>query len=299
MNAVIRGNLSGISALIMWSVMIGLIRSVTDSFGVEAGTALIYSIGAIALFLKNGIPPVKKIPKAYLFGVGPLLVIYELALSQGIGMAESARQTLEVGMLNYLWPCLTVVFSIWINKTKLRRLVWPGTALSLVGLYWCVAANGNLDLAGFVENLRKTPLPYFLGAVAAVSWALYCNLSVLKSRGFNAVPIFFATIAVILWLGFFIRGNTLHFPGYKPLLELLVIGAIVGFSYSMWENGIHHGNFFLLAVCSYFTPAASMLFTALWLNAMPPFSFWGGVGMVIGGSLLCWLSSIGKKHPLP
>ena len=296
MNSTVRGNLAGIGALILWSTMVGLIRSVTDAFGVAAGTALIYSVGAALLFIRNGMPEVRKMPRIYLFGVGSLFVLYEIALSQGVGMAENARQTLEVGMLNYLWPCLTVVFSIWINKMKLRWLVWPGTALAAAGLYWCFAANSGLDFSGLSHNVRASPLPYVFGMTAAVTWALYCNFSVRYSRGHNAVPVFFAGVALVLWMAFFLRGEELRFPGFGPLCQLLVIGVIVGFSYSLWEHALHNGNFIILAVCSYFTPAASMLFAALWLNAVPPLGYWGGVGMVIAGSLLCWRSSVNRNR---
>lgn len=300
MHSFLRGNIAGICALVMWSSMIGLIRSITDAFGVAAGTALIYSAGAAALLLKNGLPKTGNMPKSYLYGVGALFIGYELFFSRGIALAQSPGQTLEVGMLNYLWPCLTVVFSIWIRKAKLRWPVWPGTALAIAGLYLCVAANGGVDLAGLIRNLQQTPIPYLLGTLAAITWALYNNFSAQTSRGCNAVPVFFTALALLLWIIFFIQGHTLHFPGYAPLVQLILAGVIVGFSYSLWENGIHNGNFLLLAVCSYFTPAASMLCTSLWLKVMPPPQFWGGVALVIAGSLLCWAASIAKKQkPAP
>ncbi len=298
MDATTRGTMSGIGALVMWSALVGLIRSVTDAFGVAGGTALMYTVGALVLFLRNGMPKVRTMPKAYLFGVGALFVVYELALSQGVGKAQNARQVMEVGMLNYLWPCLTVLFSMWINRTKLRWLVWPGTALAVVGLYWCVASNGDLDLAGLGASILATPLPYALGLIAAITWALYCNFSVLCAKGHNAVPIFFATVAVVLWIGFFVRGGEMQVPRVASVAQLLALGAIVGFSYSMWETGIHHGNFLFLAVCSYFSPAASALFSAIWLGEMPGWGFWAGVGMVVAGSLLCWLANSEKAGPV-
>lgn len=296
MNEALRGNLCGILALLLWSTLVGLMRSVTEAFGVEAGTALIFSVGAVAMLLKDGVPKVGRMPRAYLFGAGALFVAYDIAFALAIGLSRSAGQALEAGMLNYLWPCLVVVFSIWINKTRMRWWVWPGTALSVVGLYWCVAANSGVDLGGFIGNLLETPAPYVCGLTAAVSWALYCNISVRYSKGANAVPLFLAVVAVILWAGFFMRGGRLYFPGYLPVCQLLFIGVASGLSFSLWEHGIHHGSFILLAVCSYFTPALSMLFAAVWLNAMPPSGYWAGVGLVVLGSLICWLASIRRER---
>lgn len=298
MNSVLRGNLVGLGALLMWSTMLGLIRATTEAFGVAAGTALIYSVGATAIFLKSGLAKLRLMPKIYVYGVGAVFVAYEIIFSQAVGMAESASQALEIGMLNNLWPSLTVVFSIWINKTKLRWWVWPGTLLSLAGLYWCVSSNSGLELAGFIHNLRANPVPYLLGTVGGATWALYSNLSFRYSEGFNAIPLFFAVIAAVLWLGFFLRGGELHFPGWWAVAQLLLVGAVMGFSYSMWESGIHQGNFILLAVCSYFNPAASMLFASLWLKVMPGLGYWAGVGLVTAGSLLCWLASLKRKQIL-
>jgi len=292
MNSVSKGNIYGIGALLMWSTVIGLMRSVTQAFGVSEGTALIYTTGAIAICLKSGLPKVKQMPKAYLFGAGSVFVFYEIIFSQAIGMASSHRQTLEVGMLNYLWPCAIVVFSIWINKQKLGWLVWPGTALSIAGLYWCVSSGSGMSISGFTANFTETPLPYICGLIAALSWGIYCNLSARFSKGNNGVPIFFIAIAIVLWAGFFFRGGHLVFPGLVPVCELIIMGIIFGTSYSMWEVGIHRGNFMLLAMLSYLTPAASMLFASTWLGASPPFGFWIGVGLTIAGSVLCGFSRL-------
>lgn len=290
MNSTVYGNFAGISALVLWSVLIGLIRSVTEAFGVQAATPLIYTIGAAATFIKSGVPDIRRIPRKYLFGAGIFFVVYEVVFSQSIGMAQNAEQTMEIGMLNYLWPCLTVVLSIWINKVKLNWLLWPGLCVTLAGLFICVSAVGGLSLHSLAGNIVHRPIPYILGFAAAVLWALYSNMSIRYSKGFNAIGIYFAVIAAILWCRFLISGGELHYPGFRPACELVLIGMIIGFSYVLWENGIHRGNFMFLAVCSYFSPAASMFFAAVWLHTLPPAVYWAGVALVVCGSLLCWAS---------
>ena len=292
-----QGNIYGLAALALWSAMIGLMRAVTESFGVEAGTALIYTIGAAALCLKHGLPRVGAMPRAYVWGCGAVFVVYELALSQAVGLAGSRMQTLEVGMLNYLWPALTIMFSMWLNNRKLRWLVWPGMVLSVLGIFRCLSAGSAVDLAGFAAHMAAAPWPYALGLLAAICWGLYCNLSTRYAAGHNAVPVFFMAVAAALWLNFSLRGGELFWPGLWPVCQLVLMGVIFGLSYSLWETGIHHGNLVLLAVLSYFTPAASMLFICLWLKTLPPAGFWLGVALVVGGSLLCWASgrTAGRK----
>lgn len=285
-----KGNLYGIAALMMWSTMTALMRSVAEAFGVATGAALIYTIAAAALHAKERRINVRGIPRAYILGGGFFFALNAITYSMGIGMAVDHRQTLEVGMLNYLWPCLIVVLSIWINNQKLRWMVWPGTVLSLAGIFQCLTSGSDVTLSGFWASILVTPLPYAFGLTAAFSWGLYCNLSARFSKGHNSVPLFFLAAAVALWANFFASNESLHFPGLWPLCELAFIGVIFGVSYSMWETGIHNGNMVLLAVLSYFTPAASMLFLCLWFKTLPPSGFWIGVALVVGGSLLCWLS---------
>lgn len=285
-----KGNLYGIAALALWSTMTGVMRSVTEAFGTATGTALIYTLATAALYLKNGRPRLRAMPAVYVWGCGFFFVLYGIVFSQAVGLAVDHRQTLEVGMLNYLWPCLIIVLSIWINKERLHWLVWPGCVLSAAGIFWCLASGTEVTLAGFWANIMTAPAPYALGLTAALSWGIYCNLSRRYAQGHNGVTAFFGVVAAALWINFLLRGDSVHYPGLWPICELIFLGAAFGASYSLWETGIHRGNMVFLAILSYFTPAVSMLFMCLWFKTLPASGFWLGVAMVVGGSLLCWLS---------
>lgn len=291
-----RANFYGIAAILMWSTIVGMARSIMEGFGVAGGCALMYTIGALALFITGGIPKFREMPKSYLLGCGLVFVLYEVFLSQSIGLAASRRQVLEVGMLNYLWPCAIVVMSIWINHEKLRPWVWPGILVAIAGIFRCIASGSDVTLSGFITNISASPLPYGLGFLAALLWGLYSNLSKRFAGSHNAVSLFFALTALVLWIRFFTSSETLSWPGLSTLCELLFIGMVFGFSYSMWETGIHKGNMLLLAVLSYFIPVISMLFASFWLKTTMEPGFWIGVALVVAGSLICW--SAGKSKPV-
>lgn len=59
------------------------------------------------------------------------------------------------------------------------------------------------------------------------------------------------------------------------------------------------GNVTLLATLSYFTPVISTAFSSLLLSTALSFSFWQGVMMVTGGSLICWLATRQKMTKMP
>lgn len=47
-----------------------------------------------------------------------LFVAYEVCLSLALGFASSRNQAIELGVVNYLWPCLTVLLAIVMNGQK-------------------------------------------------------------------------------------------------------------------------------------------------------------------------------------
>ncbi|KCX53547.1 eamA-like transporter family protein, partial [Acinetobacter pittii] len=100
--------LIGLTAVIFWSTNVGLIRSVSESFGAVAGAALIYSFASMILVFMVGMPKFSTIPKSYLWWGSLLFVAYELCFALSIGYAQNSRQAIEVGMINYLWPTFTL-----------------------------------------------------------------------------------------------------------------------------------------------------------------------------------------------
>ena len=286
-----KANLQGIAALLMWSTLVAMIRSICEAFGVAAGTAILFSVSAVVLCLRQGFPKILTMHPAYIWGCGLAFVLYEILMSQAVGYAVDRRQTLEVGMINYLWPCAIVVLAVWINNERLRWWAWPGIALSLTGIFLCIASSGDIDLTGFIRNIAAYPLPYAMAFAAAVLWGVYCNLSRKYGAGRNAIPFFFIIIALALWVRFFTTGSTIINPGWKSWAELAYVAFIFAISYALWENGIQKGNMILLAIISYFTPVFSMLFLCLWLKTTPEPGFWFGVAFVVAGSLVCWTAS--------
>ena len=44
------------------------------------------------------------------------------------------QQTVEVGMINYTWPCLVVLFAILFNGQKAGWWIVPGVIVSFAGI---------------------------------------------------------------------------------------------------------------------------------------------------------------------
>lgn len=277
----------GLLAILLWSTASGLIRSISLIFGPLGGAALIYSLGTVLLVLLLGRPRLRPVPRFYLWVGSALFVAYEICLSLALGFANDANQAIEVGMLNYLWPCLTVVLAIFMNGQRTRWLIVPGSVLALTGIVWVVSGNG-LSMARILANVGSNPLSYGLALTCAITFALYCNITRRYANGQNLVVLFFFLTSCLLWLKYALSSEHLPAFGMGNSLELLAAGVAMAGGYALWNLGILRGNLTLLATASYFSPVLSSAFAALWLGAQLSGQFWQGAVLVVLGSLLCW-----------
>ncbi|WP_226456335.1 aromatic amino acid DMT transporter YddG [Pseudomonas sp. AF03-9] len=277
----------GLVAILLWSTAAGLIRSVSELFGPLGGAALIYTLGAVLLVMFLGRPRVRSTSWFYLIVGSALFVAYELCLSLALGYASNHNQAIELGVVNYLWPCLTVLLAIVMNGQKARWLILPGTVLALFGIVWVVSGDG-LALATLVANVNSNPLSYSLALGCAVTFALYCNVTRRYAGGQNLVMLFFILAASVLWLKYALSSEVLPAFTFNGSLQLGAAGVAMAGGYALWNVGILRGNLTLLATASYSAPVLSSAFAAVWLGAHLTAQFWQGAVLVTLGSLMCW-----------
>lgn len=290
-----RATLTGLLAIVLWSTSVGLIRSLTEALGPIGGAAMIYSTSTLCLLTFYGLPRIKTLPRVYLLVGGAMFVCYEIFLSLSIGLADSRMQAIEIGMINYLWPSLTLFFSLFINQQKSRFWLWPGLALSLGGIVWMMKGDSNWTPALLWNNILANPFAYSLAFSAALTWALYCNITRRYAQGKSGVSLFFFITSLVLWTQYSFSAEGMISFTLPSSLQLIFMGASTALAYSAWNIGIQHGNLTLLAAASYFTPVFSTFLAAFWLDITPTLSFWQGVAMVTAGSLLCWYATRAPK----
>ncbi|WP_127959570.1 aromatic amino acid DMT transporter YddG [Serratia microhaemolytica] len=280
--------LFGLLAILLWSSVVGLIRSVSEGLGAVGGAAMIYSVAALFLLLVMKRPKLSVFPISYLLLGGALFVLYEICLSLSLGYANNRLQAIELGMINYLWPCFTILLALLFNQQRARWWVVPGLLISLLGVGWIMNGTGSWSATQMIANIRSNPLSYGLSFTGALLWALYCNVTKRIAQGQNGAVPFMLFTAVALWLIYpFSTDAAMQFT-LPVTLALLAVGVAMGGGYAAWNIGILHGNMTLLATVSYFTPVLSALFAALVLRTTLTIDFWLGVAMVSLGSFICW-----------
>ncbi|KOO03047.1 aromatic amino acid transporter [Vibrio nereis] len=266
----------------------GFARNVTELLGPVGGAASIYTVASVFLVLVMGVPKVKNYPPRYVVICGGLFVAYEICLALALGMANSRQQAIEMLVINYLWPALTVLLAVIVSNKKTNFLVYPSIVIAFLGVAWSITGDQSLSLAQIAANVATNPTTYAMAFVGAFLWAIYCNLTKRISDGQNGITLFFIMTAVTLWIKYALSNETGMTLTWEASGLLLISGVAMGSGYALWNFAILGGNMVLLATLSYFTPVLSTILSSFILGLSLTQSFLEGVVMVTIGSLMCW-----------
>lgn len=278
----------GVVAILLWSSVMGFARNVTELLGPVGGAASIYTVASVFLVLVMGVPKLKNYSLRYVLICGGLFVAYEICLALALGMANSRTQAIEMLVINYLWPALTVLLAVTVSQKKTSLWVYPSIAIAFLGVAWSVTGDQDLSFAQIVANVATNPVTYAMAFVGAFLWAIYCNLTKRISNGQNAITLFFIMTAVTLWIKYALSNETGMTLTWEASGLLLISGIAMGSGYALWNYAIIGGNMVLLATLSYFTPVLSTIISSFILGIAITQSFLQGVLMVTIGSLMCW-----------
>jgi Permeases of the drug/metabolite transporter (DMT) superfamily len=286
-----KATLIGMLAILLWSTMVGLIRGVSEGLGPVGGAAMIYTLSGLLLIVTVGFPDIRQFSRRYLLAGCFLFVSYEICLALSLGFAATRQQAIEVGMVNYLWPSLTILFAILFNGQKTNWMIIPGLGLSLLGVSWVLGGEQGLNIDEIISNIISNPLSYILAFVGAFIWAAYCTVTTKYAKGKNGITLFVLLTGATLWVKF-LFGHQPEMVFSTPVVIKLVMCAVsLGFAYAAWNIGILHGNVSILATASYLTPVLSSALASVLLSAALSWSFWQGACMVCAGSLICWYAT--------
>ena len=220
-------------------------------------------------------------------------VVYGLAWPWALSSAN-AVQVPGVSLINYLWPILTVVFSVWwVPGVRLTPRTVLALALAVAGL---VCANSHtiwqLIAAGPSpnESTLQRLLPYFLALVAAVTWALYSAfLSRWRqwAREYVTSPIGFLLIGLTACL---VAGTTGKLPARLSsvgvwLTALYGVGPLAA-GYLLWEMALSRARVQSLSLLAAVTPVLSTALLCVFLQRVPGWELVIAALLVSGGVVL-------------
>lgn len=257
---------------------------------------MLYSLSSIFLLIVVGIPKLSYFSPKYLVLGGAMFVCYEIFLALALGYSNSRSQAIEVSIVNYLWPALTVLFAVLGSNKKPNWLLYPAVMLAFIGVAWTVSGDSGLSPTQLMANISSNPIVYFMAFAGAVIWAVYCNLTQRQQSKHNAITLFFIATAISLWIKYAFTDEPPMAFSWQAMGYLVASAALMAGGYGLWNIAIVGGNMVFLATLSYFTPIFSALFSSLILGVTLSHSFWQGVVMVTVGSLMCWLVTKEKRE---
>ncbi|EOG1931159.1 aromatic amino acid DMT transporter YddG [Providencia stuartii] len=281
----------GVVSILLWSTIVGLVRSASENFGAVGGAALIYSLGTAILVVFMGFPKIRAYPKRYLIWGTLLFVSYEMCFVLALGLAKDRQQAIELGMVNYLWPSFTIALAVLFNRQRFTLLLGIGLLLAFAGLIWVISGDQPISVAAIADNISSNPLSYLLAFIGAVLWAFYSNVTKRISGGHNGMVLFFLLTAIGLWILFAFEPNKQFNISWHSITLLLVASIATGGANALWTLAVIRGNVALLGTLSYFTPVISTAFSSILLSTALTLGFWQGVVMVTLGSIICFLAT--------
>lgn len=292
--------MGGFGAILLWSTTIAVARSLSEQLGPVTAAAAVYSVGSIVALVsllgkKRKMKLILQLPVRYLVGCGALFTGYILLLYLAIGWAGSRQQVLELGLLNYLWPALTLVLSLVILRNKANWVLIPGTLLALTGVFLVLTRGSTVSWQSLSWNLSSNPVVYSLALAAAVFWAMYSNLTRkwVGNRESGAVVLFLPVTAVVLLITCVFIDEPRVWSS-RSLTEALFLGIATYAGYTIWDLAMRKGNIVMVAAASYLTPLFSTIVSGLYLAVVPGARLWVGCAVLVLGSVLSWRSVTGN-----
>ena len=293
----------GLGAILLWSATFAFARSLSEQVGpITAGTAVYLIGGCLCLarlaWSRKGITELLKLPRLYLLGCGSLFIFYTAAIYLAVGLAKDRQQLLEIALVNYLWPALTVLFSLPLLKKRASFWLVPGTALALTGVFLVMMQGAHVSWVSWREHLQNNPAAYALALSAAISWALYSNLARrwAEPESGGAVELFLLATGLVL-LAFRLVISEPTGWSFRAVGEASALAAVTALAYALWDVAMRKGNLLLVVACSYFTPLLSTVVSCLYLGVSPSPKLWIGCLLLVSGSLITWRSVSDRPAP--
>ena len=280
----------GFSSILIWACLVAVVKLITEQVTPISGVALIYSFSALAILAFSGVPSIKSMPKKYLYGCGILFICYEILFLISVALSHNHEQVLIIAMINYLWPPITIIFSILAKQLNFKAWVFFGFILAVIGLLLVVNPK-ILEFENFIHVLSQNPIAYAFAFLGALLWPCYSVFTKKYAEGANAVPLFFVVTAVALWGVHFVSHESFIMPSMGLWGTIAVTGSLIGLAYSNWNQSLQFGNIQLLILATYFMPVLSSIMSMLILGVSPLMTFWIGSALVTLGALICWKST--------
>ena len=287
-------NILGFISIICWSFTVTFSRLSSEDLGHYTTVGLAYGIAGLFLLLyflsyKRFNAKVFISNKLYFVSCSLLYSTYLALFYSAIGYAENRAQVIEIGLINYLWPALTLLLSLFLfRKSKINYLLlFLGIAVAYIGAYFVVGFDKQIYFLDVFNHINSYPLPYILIFIAPIFSALYSNLSRFLGKEVGIIgPIFFM---LFVGLSFSSYGFIMETQKWSKssIYNLLTLSCASGFGLLLWDFAMKKGDINLISICSYFIPIISTFISCWYFDIRPNRILFFSMLLVLVGSFMC------------
>ncbi len=284
----------GAFAILFWGSNIAVARTLCETLGTVTTAACVYGLSGSLSFVyfsfhPKGLRRFVHLPRRYILGCGGIFVVYAVCLYLAVGLATGRQQVIEVSIINYLWPTLTLALSVPILRKRARPLLILGMALAMGGIVLAMTGGSSYSWQELAQNLRANAIPYCFAFLAAVTWGLYSNL-IRRWQGDEdawATPVFLlASAGALALVRLVVPEETTWTPrAFAELAYMSVFPTLL--AYTFWDAAMRRGNTTLVVSLSYFTPILSILISSIHMDIHIGYALWVACALVTCGAIIC------------
>lgn len=280
--------IAGIFTIVLWSVTSAVLALTAPVPPFLVGAVSFLSAYAViaGFWVSRGENILKKFRmplKCYLLGLCGMFIYNPIYI-----YAFKAGPSLEVNLLNYLWPAVLVFVSFLVQKKKPSISTVCGMLLCVTGSFFVFESRGALDLGGGHFTL-------WLGLLCAVLWGGYSALSKYAGVGSDQIGVFLLITGLVMLALHLMFEETLWPVSLQGWL-MLGIYAIARLCFFSWDYALKRGGVEVIASLSYFIP----LFSTLSLAAVDKTTFSSlllfGAALIISGCLVVNFKSLFRGY---
>ncbi|MDO9541671.1 MAG: EamA family transporter [Kiritimatiellia bacterium] len=282
----------GLIALAFWATSVAFTRTLCEALGPVTLGAIGFGGGGlislcVELWRHRRISIFSPPAWPYLIFCGVFFIGYISGFVPALAMANDRQVALQLGIVNYLWPGLIVLGSVFILKYRARWFfLIPGLMIAFAGIMICMA--GTLSFSLFLNAIRQNAVAFALMTGSAICWAIYSNGAhkYAPPNGASGVPLFQLVTGILFFIFMIINGA-------KPAWSVSLIGPliyymifIVALSYLLWDLAMQKGHVVFLGAVSYLLPLASTLFAGFYFNEPLGLHLLAGAVLITLGAIL-------------
>ena len=297
----------GLLAILFWGTSIAFTRRVTEDFGPFDGMAVAYFAGGLLgcawLATAGRLRHALAMPRAYHLVCGGLMVGYGLCYSTAIGLAGDRQTVLEVGIINYLWPGLTMLFALPILGRRASPWLLPGILLAFAGAALSIGQGSGFSWGAFGQHLISCSRAHLLALAGAILWGLYSNFNTRLAAGADgeAAPLHLMAMGMGLFALRVVTGQPSAWhptgAGWIYLTATAIFPVLLG--YLLWDIAMRRGHLNIVVAASYATPLLSTVLAVFVLGVRPGAILWVACALVIAGACLCKIALTGTRRIPP